>query len=119
MTTIKKGGRPKKSVKRTEKMSAHCSSLERAVIEGRASSANLSVSEYIRRAALDAQIIVKSYPVEILKISSQLNQLAANTYNISKRMNLGQFLSPEDFEDISKLPSDFKNLSLFIKEKLK
>ncbi len=114
-----KSGRPCKPIKRIVKMSAHCTYLEKAVIEGRAKAANLTISEYMRKAALNTTITVKSFPPEILKISAQLSQLAANTNSIAKQLNIHHYLSNSDLQEISTLPNEFKNLSAFIKDKLK
>lgn len=114
-----KGGRPPKAIKREVKLSTHCSLLESSIILGKAKSATISVSEYLRTQAIAGKIILKTYPKEILKITTQLSQIAANTNNISKKMNYNQMLSIEDLEILSRLPDDFKNLSSFIKNSLK
>ena len=80
-----KGGRPPKQIKRNIKLSTHCTLLERTIIEGKSKAAMLTVSEYLRTQAISGNVLVKTYPREILKISTQLNQIAANTHNISKK----------------------------------
>lgn len=117
-TKRNKGGRPPKAIKHSEQLSALCTPIERSIVEGKAKAANMSVSEFLRRIALDGKIIVKSYPREILKISAQLNHLAANIYNISKRLNYNQSITAEEQELLRQLPESFKGLSEFIKSKL-
>lgn len=118
-TKKNKGGRPPKAIKRVAKLSTHTTLLEKSIIEGKAKSANISVSELLRNMTIQGSIVVKTYPREILKITTILLQIAANTYNISKKLNFNQPLSIQDLEVLSKLPEEFKNLSSFIKESLK
>jgi hypothetical protein len=118
-STVNKGGRPPAKQKRSRKLSTHCTVLECSIIEGKAKSANLSVSELLRKMTIDGEVIVKTYPKEILKITTQLSQIAANTHGIHKKLNFNQVLSFQDLEEIKNWSEEFKNLSSFIKETLK
>ena len=79
-TTRKKGGRPKKAIKKDQILAVKCSQYERRAIEVRAKSANLSVSEYLRQMALTGKIDrrEKVLPKEVLAFTGTLNHTAAN-----------------------------------------
>jgi hypothetical protein len=51
-----KGVRPRKEVKRDEQLAVMCTLIERTIIEHKAKSVNLSVSEFLRTLALKGQV---------------------------------------------------------------
>src|SRR5690606_23942296 len=83
----KKGGRPKKDVKKDQLLALKCSLYERRVIEARAKSANLSVSEYLCEIGQTGKIDrrKKALPNEILELTGTLNHVAANLNQIAKK----------------------------------
>jgi hypothetical protein len=87
--TKKKGGRPKKAVKKDQIMAVKCSLYERRAIEARAKSANLSISEYLREMALTGKIDSreKALPKEVLALTGTINHMAANLNQIAKKRN--------------------------------
>jgi hypothetical protein len=115
----KKGGRPHAEQKRCIKLSTHCTLLEQSLIQAKAKSVNTSISELLRKMTLEGVIIVKSYPLEILKITTQLNHIAANVNGIAKRVNFNEPLSFDDLNDIRNWPEELMKLSKIIKESLK
>jgi hypothetical protein len=74
----KKGGRPKKAVKKDQLLPVKCDKDERKKIESRAKSVNLSVSQYMREISLNGQIDRREivFPKEVLQLSGTLNHLA-------------------------------------------
>ncbi len=84
-----KGGRPKKPVKKDQVLPVKCSSLEKTIIKGRARSANLSVSQYMREISLTGKIDSKdkTFPKEVLKFLALLHNTASNINQIAKKLN--------------------------------
>jgi hypothetical protein len=87
--TKHKGGRPKKDVKRSEQLAVMCTSVERTVIEYKAKTANMSVSEFLRTLALKGQVDTrkKVLPQEVLQGIATINHVAANVNQIAKKRN--------------------------------
>jgi hypothetical protein len=87
--TKKKGGRPKKAVKKNQLLAVKCSLYERRAIEARAKSANLSISEYLREISMTGKIDrhEKALPKEVLELTGTLNHMAANLNQIAKKRN--------------------------------
>ena len=84
-----KGGRPKKGIKKDQLLSLKCSLIERKVIEGKAKTASLSVSKYLRQMGLKGKIerLEKVIPREVLELTGTMNHLAANLNQIAKKRN--------------------------------
>ena len=114
-----KGGRPKVQVQRNYKVTIHCTLLEKSIIEGKARSSNQKTSEYSRNMAIQGKLIIKTYPKEILSITSNLSHIAANIHNISRKLNFNQILSFDEYDEIQKLPEIISSLNTYIKDTLK
>ena len=114
-----KGGRPSKQVKRKLKLSAHCTGLEKNIIISKAKACNMPVSKYLRIMAIDGEITIKSYPREILNLTSQINHIAANCYMIARKSNFNKALSDNEMEILKALPNELQKLSLSIKSSIK
>jgi hypothetical protein len=84
-----KGGRPRKEVKRDEQLAVMCTLIERTIIEHKAKSVNLSVSEFLRTLALKGQVDSrkKALPKEVLQGIANVNHIAANVNQIAKKRN--------------------------------
>jgi hypothetical protein len=84
-----KGGRPRKEVKRDEQLAVMCTLIERTIIEHKAKSVNLSVSEFLRTLALKGQVDSrkKVLPKEVLQGIASVNHIAANVNQIAKKRN--------------------------------
>jgi hypothetical protein len=84
-----KGGRPRKEVKRDEQLAVMCTLIERTIIEHKAKSVNLSVSEFLRTLPLKGQVDSrkKVLPKEVLQGIASLNHIAANVNQIAKKRN--------------------------------
>ena len=91
-TWDRKGGRPKKNVKRDEQLAVMCTLLERKRIEYKSSMAGISMSEYLRDCGLKGQAVIKTktLPQEALPLIATLNHLCANINQIAKRCNRGE-----------------------------
>jgi len=87
--TRKKGGRPKKAIKKDQLLGVKCSLVERKAIEGKAKSVNLSVSEYLRKMGLTGKIdrTERALPKEVLLLTGTLNHLAANMNQVAHKRN--------------------------------
>jgi hypothetical protein len=87
--TKHKGGRPKKDVKRSEQLAVMCTLVERTIIEDKAKTANMSVSEFLRTLALKGQVDTrkKVLPKEVLHGIATINHVAANVNQIAKKRN--------------------------------
>lgn len=77
-------------------MAIKCTLYERKVIEARAKSANLSVSEYLRENGLTGKIDRrdKALPKEVLNLTAALNHMGASLNQIAKKRNGTDELSP-------------------------
>jgi hypothetical protein len=84
-----KGVRPRKEVKRDEQLAVMCTLIERTIIEHKAKSVNLSVSEFLRTLALKGQVDCrkKVLPKEVLQGIASVNHIAANVNQIAKKRN--------------------------------
>jgi transcription termination factor NusB len=116
-TTKKKGGRPKKAVKKDQILAVKCSLFERRAIEARAKSVNLTVSEYLREMALTGKIDIheKALPKEVLAMSGTLNHMAANLNQIAKKRNSGEELNALERATLKVLSGELKDRATQIK----
>ena len=98
----RKGGRPKKNVKRDEQLAVMCTLLERKRIEYKSSHAGISMSEYLRACGLKGQVAItaKTLPREVLKIIATLNHACAKMNQIAKRCNRGETFNPMEISEI-------------------
>lgn len=115
--TRKKGGRPRKAVKKDQFLAVKCSLSERRIIEAKAKSANLSISEYLREIGLAGKIDrrEKALPKDVLLLTGTLNHLAANLNQIAKKRNGIEELSPLERVMLKVQSGDLKELANQIK----
>ena len=115
--TKNKGGRPKKAVKKDQLLAVKCTLYERRIIEGRAQSANLSVSEYLREISMTGKIDrhEKALPKEVLDFSATLNHMAANLNQIAKKRNSEEELSAPERANLKVQSGELKTLATQIK----
>jgi len=118
--TRKKGGRPKKAVRKDQILALKCSLFERRAIEARAKSTNLTVSEYLREMALTGKIDIrqKAFPKEILALSGTFNHIAANLNQIAKKRNSGEELNALERADLKVQSGQMKALASEVKSYL-
>ena len=116
-----KGGRPKKTIKREQLMALKCTAYERKVIETRAKSTNLSVSEYLRELGLTGKIDRrnKALPKEVLSLTATLNHMAANLNQIARKRNGTDELSPLERAGLKVQSGQVKDLAIEIKNYLR
>jgi hypothetical protein len=114
----KRVGRPPKAVKKDQLLAFKCSLLERKMIETKAKSAQLSVSEYIREMALNGKINRgnRTLPKEILRFTATLNHLAANLNQVAKKRNRYEVLSLLERADLQVQSEEIKALAQQIKQ---
>lgn len=114
----KKGGRPKKAIKKDQLLGVKCSLLERKVIESKARESNTSVSEYLRKLGLTGKVDmkIKTLLKEILQFKGTLNHLAANLNQVAKKRNMNDELNAlerasleHQSKEIKQLANDIKN----------
>jgi transcription termination factor NusB len=115
--TKNKGGRPKKAVKKDQLLAVKCSLYERRIIEERAKSVNLSISEYLREISMTGKIDrqEKALPKEVLDFSATLNHMAANLNQIAKKRNSIEELSPLERANLKVQSGELKTLASQIK----
>lgn len=118
--TKSKGGRPKKAVKKDQLMAIKCTLYERKVIEARAKSANLSVSEYLREIGLTGKIDRrdKALPKEVLSLTAALNHMGANLNQIAKKRNGTDELSSLERAELKVQSGQLKEIAVQIKSYL-
>ncbi|HEY8690682.1 MAG TPA: mobilization protein [Chitinophagaceae bacterium] len=114
----KKGGRPRKAIKKDQLLGVKCSLLERKVIESKARESNTSVSEYLRKLGLTGKVDmkIKTLSKEILQFKGTLNHLAANLNQVAKKRNMNDELNALErasleyqSKEIKQLANDIKN----------
>ncbi len=116
-----KGGRPKKAVKRDQMLAVKCTLLERKVIEVRAKSVLLTVSEYLRNLGLGCKIDrqQKVLPKQVLAFTGTMNHMAANLNQIAKKRNGIEELNALERAELQYFSGQFKQLAQDIKNYLK
>ena len=114
----KRGGRPKKAVKRDQIMAIKCTLYERKIIEAKAKKASITISEYLREIGLTAKIDYrnKALPKEILSFTGVLNHMAANLNQIAKKRNSNDELSPLERAELKVQSEKVKDLAVQIKK---
>lgn len=115
-----KGGRPKKTIQRSYRLRVACSALELGIIEGKAKQVQLTISEFLREAALNSQIVSrqKTLPKEVLAFTAQLNHLAANINSLAYKNNAAQIFNAFERLELKQLAADVKQLAQDIKNYL-
>lgn len=115
-----KGGRPKKAIKQNHFIGIKCSLIEKTFLKQKAKSVGLSLSEFVREAALKGQAVrqFKLIPKDILQFTATLNHLAANMNQVAKKCNQNQDLNVYERSDLIKLSEDIKGLANNIKNHL-
>ena len=115
--TKSKDGRPKKAIKRDQLMAIKCTLYERKVIEARARSVNLSISEYLRETGLTGKIDSrnKALPKEVLNFTTTLNHMGANLNQIAKKRNGTDELSPLERAELKVQSGRLKEIAVEVK----
>jgi peptidoglycan hydrolase CwlO-like protein len=116
----RKGGRPKKDVKRDQQITVACSLMERKVIGHKAESSNLTNSEYLRQMGLTGKIDsrLKVLPKEVLQLTAALNHLGANLNQVAKKRNSLDELNAIERAELNQLSKQVKELAGEIKKYL-
>ena len=116
-----KGGRPRQPVKKDQLLGVKCSLFERKVIEVKAKSADLSVSEYLRTMGVNGKIDrqEKALPKEVLQLTGTINHLAANLNQIAKKRNGMDELNALERASLQVQSGELKKLAEQIKNYLK
>lgn len=116
-----KGGRPTKPVKRTCRLRVACTVLEVELIKSKAQTVQLTVSEFLRDAALKSQITArqKTLPAPVLNFTGLLNHLAANINALAYKNNAAQTFNAFERIELKQLVADVKQLAQDIKYFLK
>lgn len=112
-----RGGRPPKAIKRDQLVAVKCSLLERKILERKARSIHLTLSEYLRDLGLkgEANTRVKTLPKEVLGFRAELHHLASNLNQIAHRRNRGDELTPMERVNLNSLAEEIRNLAGQIK----
>jgi Ribbon-helix-helix protein, copG family. len=117
----KKGGRPKKEIKKDQLLPVKCNKEERKKIEDRAKSVNLSVSQFMREIALTGHIDRREivFPKEVLQFTGSINHIAANLNQIAKKRNGIEELNALERAELQIRSRELKRLAEDIKSYLK
>jgi peptidoglycan hydrolase CwlO-like protein len=116
----RKGGRPKKAVKRDQQITVACSLIEKNVIEQKAKYSNLTNSEYLRQMGLTGKIDsrLKVLPKEVLQLTAALNHMGANLNQVAKKRNSLDELNAIERAELNQLSRRVKELAGEIKKHL-
>jgi hypothetical protein len=108
--TNNKGGRPVKAIKRNKGIGVRCSTTERVIIEAKAKSVNMSVSEFLRTLALKGQVDTrkKVLPKEVLQAIGNLGHMSANVNQIAKKRNSFDELNAMERADLKWIADQLK-----------
>ncbi|TRW24006.1 mobilization protein [Flavobacterium zepuense] len=119
-TQRNKGGRPPKAIKRDQLMAIKCTLYERKVIEAKAKSVGLTISEFLREMGLTGKIDRrnKALPKEVLGFTATLNHLAANLNQLAKKRNSNDELSPLERAALKVQSGQVKEIAVTIKSYL-
>lgn len=114
----RKGGRPKKAVKRDQQITVSCSLIERNIIEHKAKSSSLTNSEYLRKMGLTGKIDsrLKVLPKEVLQLTAALNHIGANLNQVAKKRNSLDELNAIERAELNQLSRQVKELAGEIKK---
>ncbi len=112
-----RGGRPVKSIKKDQHLAFKCSLLDRKIIERKAGSLHLTVSEYLRDMGLKGRVNtrIKTLPKEVLLLSAGLNHMASNLNQIAYRRNRGDEFNPLERASLNSLAEEIRSLAKQIK----
>lgn len=100
---------------RTKQMNIRVTDEEYEKISDRAEYCNLSVSDYVRKQAVDGAII-KMETVDIKELSTELNKIGVNINQIAKHVN--EKGGSYDREDMNSLVQEFSNLQELVYNKI-
>ena len=119
--TNRKGGRPKKILKRNIALTVKCNTTEQTLITSKASQVELTVSEYLRTLGVNGKIDrqIRALPKEILLFTATLNHLAANINQIAKQCNTYNQLTAVERIELQVLSAQIKQPATDIKNCLK
>lgn len=126
METVKttgrsKGGHPKKVIRKDRILALKCSLTEKFIITAKAKKSGLTVSEYLRVAAISGKIDMpkKVLPPEVLQLASTLNHLAANLNQIAKKRNSSEQLDAIERAGLELQSKELKLIAITIKNYLR
>jgi mobilization protein NikA len=116
-----KGGRPVKAIKRDNPLTVKCTTIERAVIAGKAKKVNQPISEYLRTLGLSGNpvMLVKTVPKEVLALCGALNHIGALLNQIAKKRNSNDELNAFERADLKVLEGRVKDILETIKINIK
>lgn len=116
----KKGGRPKKPIKRNHRLRVACTTFEAELIKSKAQKVQLTISEFLREAALNSQVTSrqKTLPKEVLAFTANLNHLAANINSLAYKNNAAQAFNAFERTELKQLVADVMQLAQDIKNNL-
>lgn len=116
-----KGGRPKKVIRKDRILALKCSATEKFIIAAKAKKSGLTVSEYLRIAAISGKIDMpkKALPPEVLQLAGTLNHLAANLNQIAKKRNSSEQLDAIERAGLELQSKELKLIAINIKNYLR
>ena len=117
-TWDRKGGRPKKVIRRDQQLAVMCTLIERKLIVHKARTTGTSVSQFLREVALKGQVDskIKTLPKEILLFTATLNHLAANVNQVAKKRNREETFNAIERAEWKVLSEEVKQLAEQIKK---
>jgi hypothetical protein len=85
----KKGGRPRKAVKKDQTITVHCTVIELKLIVAKSKQVGFTASEYLCGLGVNGRIEMRrrALPNEVLQLTGILNHLAANLNQIARKRN--------------------------------
>lgn len=117
----KKGGRPRKVIKKDQTITVHCTMIELKLITAKSKQAGITASEYLCALGINGKIDMrnKALPKEVLQLTGTLNHLAANLNQIAKKRNGIEELNALERASLEIQSRELRKLSEEIKNYLK
>ena len=115
-----KGQSGSSSSKRTRILRVVCNQREKETLFAKAKSAGLSLSEFLRRAGLDCQVVTRNQiPAEVLLLTTRISGAASSLNQLAKFNNQHIQFLPEERQQLFNTVEELHQLSIQIKNYLK
>jgi hypothetical protein len=116
--TCNKGGRPKKVLKKNQRITVKCTNLDKATIEGKSKLAELTVSEFLLELGLTGQVDTRQrvIPGPLLDLKASLLPIGNNLNQLTKIFHgKPNLFTAADLEQLQKVLGTLQEVLALIK----
>lgn len=117
-STHNKGGRPKKALKKNQRITVKCTFLDKTAIAGKAKALNLTVSEFLLGLGLTGQVDTRqrTLPGPVLDLQARLLPIGHNLNQLTKILHgKTDLFSTADREQLQKVLAALEDVLTLIK----